>query len=309
MKREKCSGRVWFAAGMTGLLIGGLLFLAAPGFSQEKSWPRFEIDLRGGYGMTQFEGSSTYSRQWGFKYIESVTEYDNILMKAEDGFSLGAGFSYFFTPGLGLQLGGGSFSSNLPGDGLFNTQWKWKGDPETYQDGGTWRGGGQRHSIPLYLNLVVKLRTRVVDLSLSVGPTVYFNRLRASSSIGFSDLFYEEEWFRGFHFEYIGVENYIIPERIGEANWTSFGGNAGIGIDFKVLPQVSVGLEGRYFLVPNKSLSWEWTPGSYFLLGGASSTEYTAADLAEFESLQTPIEVKPSFFSLSVVFKYAFGLR
>jgi len=307
-KAMKNSGRVWRFLGMTGLLLGVLLFLAAPGFSQQKSWSRFEFDMAGGYGMTQFEGSSTYAREWGFKYIESVKDYDNYSLKAENGFSFRAGFSYFFTPMFGLQVGGGSFSSNLPGNGSFNFQLWWINASEPYEDGGIFSGGGKLSSIPLYLNLVGKLRTRIVDFTLTAGPTVYFNRLRAGSSIGFSQLWYKEEWMMGYHFEYIGVEFYIIPEQIPETSWTAFGGNAGIGIDLKVLPQVSIGVEGRYFLVPDKNLSWEWTPGSYRDIWGTSRV-YTAAELAEFQVLQTPIKVKPSFFSLSVVFKYAFGQR
>jgi len=305
----KNSGRVWHFLGMTGLLLGVLLFLAAPGFSQQKSWPRFEFDLAGGYGMTQFEGSSTYAREWGFKYIESVTDTGYFSTKAENGFSFRAGFSYFFTPMFGLQVGGGSFSSNLPGDGSFNFQWKWMREPDVYEEGGVFSGGGNLSSIPFYLNLVGKLRTKVVDFSLTAGPTVYFNRFRAASLVGFSDLYYWEEWYRGYHMEVVGVLTHVIPEQIPETSWTAFGGNAGIGIDLKVLPQVSIGVEGRYFLVPNKSLSWAWAPGTYGMTWGWGTFEYTAADLAEFQALQTPIKVKPSFYSVSVVFKYAFGLR
>jgi len=288
--------------------LGLCLILGCLGFGQQKTWPRFEFDIAGGYGMTQFEGSSKYSREWGFKYIESVTDYGHFSMKGENGFSFKAGFSYFFTSMFGLQLGGGSFSSNLPGDGSFNFQLKWKNSTDMYEDGGIFSGGGKLSSIPLYLNLVGKLRTKFVDLYLTAGPTVYFNKLRAGSSIGFSQLYYEEEWMMGYHFEYIGVEFYIIPEQIPETSWTAFGGNAGIGVDLKVLQQVSIGVEGRYFLVPDKNLSWEWTPGSYRDVWGTSRV-YTEAELAEFQSLQTPIKVKPSFFSLSIVFKYAFGQR
>jgi len=304
----KNSGRVWRFLGMTGLLLGVLLFLAAPGFSQQKSWSRFEFDMAGGYGMTQFEGSSTYAREWGFKYIESVKDYDNYSLKAENGFSFRAGFSYFFTPMFGLQVGGGSFSSNLPGDGSFNCQSKWKGE-EAYESSKIWSGGGNLSSIPFYLNLVGKLRTKIVDFYLTAGPTVYFNRFRAASLIGFTDLYYWEEWYRGYHSEVLGVLKFMIPEGIPETSWTAFGGNAGIGVDLKVLPQVSIGIEGRYFLVPGKNLSWEWTPGTYGMTWGWETFEYTAADLSEFQVLQTPVEIKPSFFSLSVVFKYAFGQK
>ena len=305
----KISGRTWRFLGMTGFLLIVLLFLVSPGFSQQKSWPRFEFDVAGGYGMTQFEGSSTYAREWSFKYIDSVKDYDNYSMKAENSFSFRAGFSYFFTPLFGLQLGGGTFSSNLPGDGLFNFQMKWKNEPETYEDGGIFSGGGNLSSTPFYLNLVGKLRTKIVDFYLTAGPTVYFNRFRASSLVGFSDLYYWDEWYHGNHSEVVGVLTYAIPEHIPETSWTAFGGNAGIGVDFKVLPQVSIGIEGRYFLVPNKSLNWEWTPGTYRDIWGTPRGVYTAADLAELQALQTAIEVKPSFFSISVVFKYAFGLR
>jgi opacity protein-like surface antigen len=306
----KNSGRVSSAQGIIGLLLGTLLFLVSPGFSQQKTWSRFEFEIVGGSGLTQFEDSSRYAREWGFKYIEQVKELTDLSMKAENPIPFRAGFSYFFTPLVGIQLGGGYFSSNLYASGSFNFQVKWKGDPEVSDHSETWSGSGKMRSIPLYLNLVGRFRTKIVDFCLTAGPTVYFNRFEAASSVGFCDLWYEEEWYRGSHFEYIGVESYIIPVKIPETSWTAFGGNAGIGIDFRMSPEVAIGVEGRYFLVPKKSLRWEWTPGTYPMLYNPDAVkEYSAEKIKEFQEIQTATKVKPSFFSISVGLKFAFGQR
>jgi opacity protein-like surface antigen len=288
-------------------LIGVFLFLSFSVFGQQMSWPRFEVNIAGGYGLAQYKGTSTYHDEWSYQYLDYVRETTDLSMKAQNAFALSAGFSYFFTPMIGIQLGGGFFSSKVPIDGSFSFTHKWTTGSTVYDNSKTWGGDGKLSTIPLYLNLVGKFRTKIVDISLSAGPTMYFNSYEANSFIGFGDTLY----FVIYPYAYQYVDAFQIPVEIPKTSWTSFGGNFGIGFDFKVSQTIAIVLEGRYFLMPKKSLNWEWVPGTYngIIYEQFENWEYTAEDLQLYQEKTTPADVKPSFFSLSLGVKFAFGLR
>jgi opacity protein-like surface antigen len=288
-------------------LIGVFLFLSFSVFGQQMSWPRFEVNVAGGYGLAQYKGTSTYHDEWSYQYLDYVRETTDLSMKAQNAFALSAGFSYFFTPMIGIQLGGGFFSSKVPIDGSFSFTHKWTTGSTVYDNSKTWGGDGKLSTIPLYLNLVGKFRTKIVDISLSAGPTMYFNSYEANSFIGFGDTLY----FVIYPYAYQYVDAFQIPVEIPKTSWTSFGGNFGIGFDFKVSQTIAIVLEGRYFLMPKKSLNWEWVPGTYngIIYEQFENWEYTAEDLQPYQEKTTPADVKPSFFSLSLGVKFAFGLR
>lgn len=303
----KNPGRVWCAVGKIALLLGVILFLSFPGFGQQKTWPRFEFNIAGGYGLAQYKGTSTYHDEWSYKYLDYVRETTDLSMKADNAFSFAAGFSYFFTPMIGIQLGGGFFSSKVPTDGEFTFTHKWTTGSTVYDNSKTWGGDGKLSTIPLYLNLVGKFRTKIVDISLTAGPTMYFNSYEANSFIGFGDTLY----FVIYPYAFQYVDAFQIPVTIPKTSWTAFGANLGIGFDFKVSPGMAIVLEGRYFLVPMKSLSWQWVPGTYdgIIYEQFTDWEYDAADLEPYQEKTTPADVKPSFFSLSLGIKFVFGLR
>lgn len=303
----KNSSRVWGTMGKNTVLIGVLLLASFPGFGQQRTWPRFEFNISGGYGLAQFKGTSKYAYEWSYQYLDYVRETTNLSMKADNAVSFGAGYSYFFTPMIGIQLGGGFFSSKVPIDGEFTFTHKWTTGSTVYDHSKTWGGDGKLSTIPLYLNLVGKFRTKIVDICLTAGPTMYFNSYEANSYVGFGDTLYFVIWPYAYQF----VDAFQIPVEIPKTSWTSFGANLGIGFDFKVSPKVAIVLEGRYFLVPMKSLSWEWIPGTYdgVIYEQLTDWEYTAEDFQTYQAKMTAAEVKPSFFSLSLGVKFAFGLK
>jgi opacity protein-like surface antigen len=306
-ERMRKAGRVSCAVGKTTLLLGVLLFLVFPGFGQQKTWPRFEFNIAGGYGLTQFDGVSTYAYEWSYQYLDFVKETTDLSMKAENAFSLRAGFTYFFTPMIGVQLGGGFFSSNVPVEGTFTFQHKWTTSSTTYTNERTWAGDGKMSVVPIYLNLVGKFSMSFVDIVLTAGPTLYMNSYESNSYVGFGDTLYFIIW----PYAYQYIDAFQIPVEIPKTSWTAFGGNIGIGFDFKVTPQVAISLEGRYFLVPSKELFYEWIPGTYtgVIYEQFEDWEYTADDLQDYQDMMTGVNVKPSFFAISVGVKYAFGLK
>lgn len=303
----KKAGRVSCAVGKITLLLGVLLFLAFPGFGQQRSWPRFEFSISGGYGLAQFDGASTYDYEWDYQYLEFVRETTNLTMKAENAFSLRAGFTYYFTPAIGLQLGGGFFSSNVPVEGDFTMQHKWTIGSSTYTNNKTWTGDGKMSVIPIYLNLVGKFNVGFMDICLTGGPALYMNSFESNSYVGFADTLYFIIW----PYAYQYIDGFQIPIEIAKTSWTAFGGNIGLGLDFKVTPQVAISLEGRYFLVPTKKLAYDWIGGTYdgVIYEQFEGWEYSEEDLQDYEDMMTEVEVKPSFFAVTVGVKFAFGLR
>jgi opacity protein-like surface antigen len=291
--------RVWCLAKRITALLAIVMFLSFSGFGQQQQpWTRLEFNISGGYGLAQFKGDSMYSDEWSYRYLDYVTEDTTLSMKADNAIFFGGGFSYFFTPVLGVQLGGGFFSSNVGINGNFDFSHKWTTSSTVYDHNLTWEGDGKLRTIPLYLNIVGKFRMNLLDLYVSAGPTIYFNSFEANSYVGFGDTIYFLIW--PYYYQY--VDAFQIPVEIPKTSWTSFGGNIGAGFDFKVSPQIAIVVEGRYFIVPQKSLNWEWIPGTYtsVIYEQFEDWDYSADDLAPYEETMTTADVKPSFFCFSV---------
>lgn len=269
-------------------------------------WPRFEFNIALGYGLAQFEGSSRYAYEWSYDLLEYVSETTNLSQKADNAFFFGGGFSFFFIPAVGIQVGGGFFSSKVPTTGSFTLTHKWTSGSAVYDNSRTWGGSGKLSTIPFYLNIVAKIRTSFVDISMSAGPTIYFNSYEANSYVGFGAT--EYGYIGPIYYQF--VDGFQIPVEIPTTSWTAFGADLGIGFDIKVSRTIAIVLEGRYFLVPKKSLRWEWKPGTYdplfypYLVG-----EFDANDLKTYQDMMTAVNVNPSFFTFSLGFKIGFGQR
>jgi len=290
---------------LLGLLI--LLAFSLAALAQSEFLPRFELHAMGGYGLSQFKGDSVYSYEWSYMLLQSVNEDTMVSMKAEGGLFLAGGASFFFHPNFGIQIGGGYLSSNVPNTGSFTFAWKSILDQRVTTEEAAWNGAGKMTAIPLFLNIVGKFRLDRVNVFLTAGPTYYFNSLEANSFVGFGDSYYTIID----PYEYQWVDAFQIPVSIPKTSWKSFGANFGIGIDFEVSPGVAITAEGRYFLIPMKSLTWQWIPGAYdsIFYDNFSGWEYTEEDLADFQAEMTPLEVKPSFFSFALGIRLTFGQK
>ncbi|MBN2206362.1 MAG: outer membrane beta-barrel protein [Candidatus Aminicenantes bacterium] len=299
------------AAKKTAALIAVVLFASLCVYAQDPTWPRFELNLNTGYGLSQFKGTSTYSDNWSYSSLEYVRENTPVGLKGENAFFFKGSFSYFFTPKFGVQLGGGLFSSNVPVTSDFSFDWKWKSGSTAYNRTRSWTSEGKLSTTPLFLNAVGKFRVKFLDIAVSAGPALYFNSFEADSQVGFGMTYFRYVYVYPYIYYVQGIEAFAIPIEIPQTSWTSFGANLGLGVDFKVSPTVAIGLEGRYFLVPKKSLRWEWSPGTYdgIFFDYLKDVEFEASDLEDYQEKMTGIDVKPSFFSISAGIKIFFGRK
>ena len=281
-----------------------LLILTLSVFAQREFLPRFELHAMGGYGLSQFKSDSIYTYEWSYELLRSVTEDTVVSAKAQSGFFLTGGASFFFHPNFGIQIGGGYGSFDVPNTGSFTFAWQSTEDPGVNTEEARWNGNGKMTTVPLYLNIVGKFKLDKVNVFLTAGPTYYLNSFEANSFVGFGDTYftiiepYEYQW----------VDAFQIPVSIPKTTWQSFGANFGLGIEFEVSPGVAITAEGRYFLVPKENLVWQWIPGTYdsIFYDNFTGWEYTAEDLADYQAEMTTLEIKPSFFSFTVGIRFSF---
>lgn len=293
-------------------LVGLVLVFSLSALAQNVPWPRFEINALGGYGLTQFKGESVYSNSWNYNLLQSVQENTTLSMKADNSVFFTAGFSYFFKPNIGIQLGLGYFSPKPSVSGKFSSSWKWTTSSTVYKDSRDWTdetGDSKLSTVPIYVNLIGKYRLKMLDLFVSAGPALFFNSFEANSFVGFMDTYSYSIiiWPYQYTFQYVDV--FKVPVSI-KTSWMGFGGNVGFGLDFKVSPSVSVTAEGRYFLASVKSLPWEWTPGTYDgLFGTIKQWNLTAEDFEAKQDKMEPVDVKSSFFSFGLGIRFALGQK
>jgi len=297
-----------------GLVLAAVLFLSFSAFAQYATFPKFEFNIMGGYGLAQAKGNSSYYDEWSYQLLQYVHEDTVLDMKAENAVYFTGGLSYFFHPNFGIQLGAGYFSSKMPITGTFDFTYKWTVSSTVYNEGATWGGDpsdGKISTIPIFLNLVGKFRTSMIDIFVTAGPALYMNSLEANSYIGFGDTYFYSYYIYPYTYYSQWVDAFQVDATIPKTSWTAFGGNFGLGFDIKVAPSVAITAEARYFLIPKKSLTWEWMPGAYDSIFYENFTgwEYTADDFADYQAKMTTLEVNPSFFSVAIGLRINFGAK
>jgi len=294
------------------IALGIFLLLSLSAFAQYGPFPRFEFNVMGGYGLAQFKGDSMYSNSWSYSFLQYVNEDTTLSMKAGNSIFFTGGLSYFFHPNIGIQLGAGYFSSNVSITGSFAFSYKWTSSSTVYNESKDWGGEGKEgklSTVPIYLNLIGKFRMNMVDIFVTAGPTLYLNNYEANSFVGYGATADGYLYIYPYWYYVQWVDAFQIPASIPKTSWTAFGANFGLGFDFKVGPSVAVTLEGRYFLVPKKSLVWEWTPGTYdsIFYDNFTGVEFAAPDFATSQNKMTPAAVNPSFISVAIGIRLAFG--
>jgi len=276
-----------------------LLFFSAALFAQYDE-TKSEFSLTGGYALGNLAATSAYFEAWSYYYLDSVSANTAIAMANKNSFTLGANFSYFFTPNVGIQIGGAYFAPTGDVTSDWNFAYYWYEDEWVNSDNGSFAmTQGKLTSIPIYLNLIAKYRMGSVEIFGTAGPTISFNSFEATASSIHGDSVYYGGGYQLLDF-------FEIPIQIPKTSWTALGFNVGAGIDFRFSPSVALTLEARYFYCAAKELSWTWIPGSYssFYYGLFHDSNYT--DFSKEENLTTTLKVNPSFFSFSGGFKFYF---
>ena len=285
-----------------------LLVLTLSLFAQSEFLPRFELHAMGGYGLSQFRGDSAYVYNWNYEQLRDVLEDTRLSMKANNAAFFTGGVSYFFHPNVGIQIGGGYFLSKLAINGVFDFSWIWMSSLSG-SESKNWAGDGKMSTLPLFLNIVGKFKMDRVNVFLTAGPAFYLNSFEANSFVGYGATLYYEYFISPDWYYDQSLDAFQIPASISKTSWTAFGANFGFGIDIEVSPNVAITAEGRYFLVPKKSLSWEWTPGTYDGIFEILQGTFTEDDFADFQKEMTTLDVKPSFFSFALGLRLTFGQK
>jgi len=284
------------------LVLCALLLFSAALFAQYDE-KKIEFSLTGGYALGNLAATSDYADTWHVFLLNPVNESTAITMANKNSFTLGANFSYFFSPNFGIQVGGAYFASKPPITSDWAINWHWTSSGSTYNDSGSWDATqGNLTSIPIYLNLIGKYRMDVVDIFATAGPTLYINSYDAMAHSIYGDQFSFIIW--------QWIDWFDVPLEIAKTNWTAFGFNAGAGFDIHVSPSVALTVEGRYFYCPKKDFVWHWIPGTYDGYNGIftgwiySEADFNGTGMAA--SKTTVLTVNPSFFSISGGFKFFF---
>jgi hypothetical protein len=302
---------------MKRFLLTCLILLVATfsAFAQGKPWSKYAFTISGGLGLlTSFDGGTTYSDRWNYKYLEYVQENTTITTKVENSIFFTADFSYFFSPNFGIQIGGGYVSPKVTPDGTFTFSYKWTTGSSVYNESAAdsnipWTGTAKASAIPLYLNIVGRYSTGKLDIFGTAGPTLFFNSYEATSFVGFGDTSYYSIIIWPYLYEFQYVDAFKIPARIPKTTWTGFGVNIGAGLDYWISPTVAVTLQARYFINPEKSLAWEWTPGTYnsIFYNNFTGWQYTADDFKDYEAKMGASKANLSFFAIAIGFIFGFG--
>lgn len=292
------------------LVFCALLLFSAALFAQYDE-KKIEFSILGGYGLGSLNGMSSYADTWNSHLVTEFNESTAINLANKNTFTLGASFAYFFTPNIGIQIGGAFFSpkADVTSDWHFDWTAPAAGASDS-QDGSFAMTEAKMTSIPLYLNLIGRYDMGSFSIFGSAGPTIYFNKFNADSSSVWGGTYIDYYWWG--YYQY--MDYFEIPVQIPETSWTGFGFNAGVGFDIKFSPSVAFTVEGRYFYCPNKEFFWTWIPGTYSGLpaaydGGGWDVTLSDAYLNGTDgpaSKTTSLIIKPSFFSISGGFKFFF---
>lgn len=285
-----------------------LVFLAVLAFSAalfaQYDEKKMEFSIMGGYGLASLEGTSSFSYSFGSIFTDDINESTALALLNKNTFALGANFSYFFTPNIGVQFGGGFFAPKADTSAVYVFDWSSTFFGDSDHVTGEWdvADGAKLTSIPLYLNLIGKYSTGSFSIYGTAGPTLFINKFQADS---FSVLAAYGLW--GILLDY-----FQIPLMVPETSWTAFGFNAGAGFEVNISPSVGFLVEARYFYAPKKDFTWTWVTGTYDGIdywadgGGTFFKDITFTDLSYFEGLTSGLTVNPSYFTFMGGFKFYF---
>jgi hypothetical protein len=293
-----------------------ILGLATLTFAQERPRPRFELELSGGLArVASLRGGARYSDRWGYKFLEYVQEDTVISLKAKNSPFALAGLTFDLGETVGIQVGAAYMMPRIATNGTFYYSYKWTTGTTVYNESAAnsnvpWSGSGKASSLPFFLNVVWRFPLGIFDFFATAGPAVFFNRFEASSFVGLGDTTYYSVIIWPYLYEYQFTDAFKIPARIPRTSWTSFGGDFGAGFDLRLTPAFGLTVEGRYFLAPPKSFSWQWTPGTYdsIFYGTFQGWQYAVNDLKDFQAKMGASRINVSFFSVAVGFRIGFGL-
>ena len=276
---------------------------------------KFEFSLSGGFAAPRFKGATTYGDTWNYSFLTRVDEKTSIDVASKTTASLAAGFSYYFSPGFGVQLQAAYHDAPIETTSNFRFNWTWSPavGNGNFSRTSEWFGAGDLRTIPVSLNFIARVGRGRFEASVAGGPSVFINTLTAETAfglgIGKTTPPYPAPP------EIIYVDAIRVPLEFKGLTWSQIGFNLGGGLVYKLGDALGLSVEARYFVCPAKTFTWDFVIGQYDGLYFSGefpilrNFPFTAADaqgiLDDFK--MTGLSVNPSFFQIVAGLKIYFG--
>jgi hypothetical protein len=273
---------------------------------QGVTFPKFEFILTGGYCLGySLNETLSYSYDWNYWLLDSVSETGELTQKLSKPFGLGAAFNYFFTESLGIQL---RFDFNTKSSftddssSFYNIIWEWY-DLSSYSGEEEWSVEGDVSLLTISGNLIYRIPVSgMIVPSFSAGFTYFSGNMEADTTQGYALTWTEGDW------QYI---DYIYFPFALDVSISGVGGNIGAGVDVFFSPNAAFNIEARYFITQKIEEYWTVVGGTYagnnFPSISWTVDEDWAAEINDFirEEIE-PTKLNPSFFKISAGIKVSF---
>ena len=271
---------------------------------------KFEFSLTGGLALIRIKDPSVYHDQWQQELLANVLEETVITPMSRNAFITEAFLSFFLRPNVGLQIGLGCLSADVPNTAVFRFEYTWTSGL-TAKKSQEWTGTGRLRMFPISLNAAGKIRKEKIEGFLSGGLTLFLNSLQSASAAGYGVSDIKSIWTYippVWSVTIIQTIDAIRPElTIEEYSWTALGFNIGGGLDYKLSEKIALTAEGRYFFCPAKEIPWSWKDGFYpGIYNVIPEWEFRYDKAEEAEEKTTPLSVRPAFFRLAAGLKIFF---
>lgn len=285
-----------------------LFFIAAAASAQYyfeiPTYKPWEFGAYFGGGLSLVRGLTTYRDGWSGGDLTSVYEETMIEARAEGGASGGVFVSYFFRPGIGLQLNFGYSSAPVRTTANFLYRWTWS-DRLSSEESAAWHDTGRLTVIPLSLDFLAKKEIGRHEIFYSGGITLLINRFRTESSFGFG----VSTFASGRQY----IDAFRVGLRIPETAWKALGGNIGFGLRAFISERLRLLIDARFLWVQRKSFSWDMILGTsegifFHELPFTPFGEEDAERLRNNNKI-SPLEVNPSSVQFTVGIVVLLGSR
>lgn len=279
------------------------------GPARERAMKNFEFGLFFGISVGSYlPASSSYSDNWSFQELESVTETDTISHKLNNTPAMAGGFfTYYFRGGFGFRL---SFDYNFNqtlsvAESAFNMSWTWTQGRGTYSLDKTWPVQGGYSLSPLSFNLIYKLQSGGALVPyFTAGLTYFFGKANLSTSVGYGEswLFVDQTTQKTTQY----IDYFIIPVKL-EKKLGTVGGNVGAGLDVLLSPNIGLNIDAVYYLGPSSVEPWPFVAGSYPAATFLGTTlELLGQGATTLQSKYSKLNFKLSYFRIAAGFKILF---
>jgi opacity protein-like surface antigen len=262
----------------------------------------FEMGLIFGLNTSSFlNPSSSYSDNWAWNELESVSEAGLINHKLGNPFALGFSFTYYFRESFGFRL---SVDYNLKqnladAQSTFRMDWTWTLGRGSHYDEADWPVKGDFWLVPISANLIYKIPTGGIFAPyITAGITAYLGKVNIETSLGYGNSWFSDDGKEQF------IDFFVIPVKL-EEDLAKAGANAGAGLDVLLSPNIALNIDGIYYFgLMSFDTGWPVTDGTY-------PASYYAGRTLTIDGMQAAdFRAKISEFGIKLFsFRIAVGLK